>query len=383
MVLLALAEPYVNGNNGVYMITYVMSIFVKGQFVAVVGVDIDFNMLCDVVGAMKVYQDGYGFLFKDWQTGYFHPDAKGVELYFQPRFTVFGDGDLLHRSATESCLVHYDYQGVSMALAFTTLRNGMKLAITAPEREIYAGRRTMIFLVLAITVVVGLGSTLLAVKAAGRIVRPLQAIGEAARRMGRGEYDHHLADTGHDEISSLARHMNDTMERMRNYVGAMQKQAYQDELTSVKNVAAYDRKVYDLNQKISAGQAAFAVVMVDLNQLKEVNDRFGHEKGNIALQTLCRAVCRLYKHSPVYRIGGDEFVVILEGEDYDNRDALFQKVQAFERIRDLKASQPWTQLAASVGMAVYDQTCDAVYQAVFNQADTKMYEQKKHLAPRS
>ncbi len=375
-------EPYVNGNNGVYMIAYVMSIFVKGQFVAVVGVDINFNMLCDVVGAMKVYQDGYGFLFKDWQTVYFHPDAKGVEPYFQPRFTVFGDGDLLHRSATESRLVHYDYQGVSMALAFTTLRNGMKLAITAPEREIYAGRRTMIFLVLAITVVVGLGSILLAVKAAGRIVRPLQAIGEAARRMGRGEYDHHLADTGHDEISSLARHMNDTMERMRNYVGAMQKQAYQDELTSVKNVAAYDRKVYDLNQKISAGQAAFAVVMVDLNQLKEVNDRFGHEKGNIALQTLCRAVCRLYKHSPVYRIGGDEFVVILEGEDYDNRDALFQKVQAFERIRDLKASQPWTQLAASVGMAVYDQTRDAAYQAVFNRADTKMYEQKKHLAPR-
>lgn len=241
----------------------------------------------------------------------------------------------------------------------------------------------MIFLVLAITIVVGLGSTILAVKAADRIVRPLQDISAAARRLGRGEYDQHLTYTGHDEIGSLASHMNDTMERMRNYVGAMQKQAYQDELTSVKNVAAYDKKVYDLNQKISAGQAAFAVVMVDLNQLKEVNDRFGHEKGNIALQTLCRAVCRLYKHSPVYRIGGDEFVVILEGEDYDNRDALFQKVQAFERIRDLKAAQPWTQLAASVGMAVYDKTCDATYQAVFNRADARMYEQKQHLAPRT
>ncbi|CDF05363.1 diguanylate cyclase [Megasphaera elsdenii CAG:570] len=322
-------------------------------------------------------------MFKDGQTVYFHPDGKGIEPDFNPNFMILQNGDLLQRSATEQKLIHYEYKSISMALAFTTFRNGMKLAITAPADEIYAGRRTMIFLVLAITIVVGLGSTILAVKAADRIVRPLQDISAVARRLGRGEYDQHLTYTGHDEIGSLASHMNDTMERMRNYVGAMQKQAYQDELTSVKNVAAYDKKVYDLNQKISAGQAAFAVVMVDLNQLKEVNDRFGHEKGNIALQTLCRDVCRLYKHSPVYRIGGDEFVVILEGEDYDNRDALFQKVQAFERIRDLKAAQPWTQLATSVGMAVYDKTCDATYQAVFNRADARMYEQKQHLAPRT
>lgn len=376
-------EPYINGNNGVRMITYVMPIFVKGQFVAVAGVDIDFNVLCDVVGAMKAYQDGYGFLFKDGQTVYFHPDGKDVDPDFKPDFMILQNGDLLQRSATEQKLVHYEYKGVPMALAFTTFRNGMKLAITAPTDEIYAGRRTMIFLVLAITAAVGLGSTFLAVKAADRIVRPLQAIGEAACRLGRGEYDQPLDSSARDELGRLAGHMNDTMERMRQYVGSMKKQAYQDELTGVKNVAAYDMKVRALNRRIIQGQAAFAVVMVDLNQLKEVNDRFGHEKGNIALKILCQTICHLYKHSPVYRIGGDEFVVILEGEDYDNRDALFQKIQAFERIRDLKAAQPWTQLAASVGMAVYDQTCDAAYQAVFNRADTKMYEQKKHLAPRS
>ena len=169
----------------------------------------------------------------------------------------------------------------------------------------------MTFGILAVTVVIGLLSMLLAIRAANRIVRPLHDISEAARRLGRGEYDQPLDSTAQDEIGRLAGHMNDTMERMRKYVGAMQKQAYQDELTAVKNVAAYDRKVYDLNQKIAAGQAAFAVVMIDLNQLKEVNDRFGHEKGNIALQSLCQAVCHIYKHSPVYRIGGDEFVVIL------------------------------------------------------------------------
>lgn len=376
-------EPYINGNNGVRMITYAMPIFVKGQFVAVAGVDIDFNVLCDVVGAMKVYQDGYGFLFKDGQTIYFHPDGKGIELDFKPDFMILQNGDLLQRSATEQKLIHYEYKGIPMALAFTTFRNGMKLAITAPADEIYAGRRTMIFLVLAITIVVGLGSTILAVKAADRIVRPLQDISAAARRLGRGEYDQHLTYTGHDEIGSLASHMNDTMERMSQYVGSMKKQAYQDELTGVKNVTAYDMKVRGLNRRIVQGKAAFAVVMVDLNQLKEVNDRFGHEKGNIALKNLCHAICHLYKHSPVYRIGGDEFVVILEGEDYDNRDALFEKVQAFEHIRDIYGDQPWTQIAASAGMAVYDKTCDATYQAVFNRADARMYEKKQHLAPRT
>lgn len=188
-----------------------------------------------------------------------------------------------------------------------------------------------------LTVICGVSLTLtlvfgsLCVFLVDRIVRPLHDISEAARRLGRGEYDQPLDSTAQDEIGRLAGHMNDTMERMRKYVGAMQKQAYQDELTAIKNVAAYDRKVYDLNQKIAAGQAAFAVVMVDLNQLKDVNDRFGHEKGNIALQRLCQAVCRIYKHSPVYRIGGDEFVVILEGEDYAHRDALFEKVRAFEQ----------------------------------------------------
>lgn len=375
--------PYVNRDNDLRLISYVMPVFVQGQFVAIVGVDIDFDMLCDLVGSMKVYDSGYGFLFKDWQTFYFHPDGKEVSDDFKPRFDIVSHGDLLEQSATVSFLIHYYYQGVPMAMGFTTLKNGMKLGVTAPEREIYAGRQFMTFLVLIVTVVIGLLSTLLAIRAADRIVRPLHDISEAACRLGRGEYDQPLDSTAQDEIGRLAGHMNDTMERMRKYVGAMQKQAYQDELTAVKNVAAYDRKVYDLNQKIAAGQAAFAVVMVDLNQLKDVNDRFGHEKGNIALQRLCQAVCRIYKHSPVYRIGGDEFVVILEGEDYAQRDALFEKVRAFEHIRDLSAAQPWAQLATSVGMAVYDKTRDAAYQAVFNRADTKMYEQKQHLAPRA
>ena len=87
--------PYVNDNNGVRMISYVMPVFVQGQFVAVVGVDIDFNMLWDLVGNMKVYDSGYGFLFKDWQTCYFHPAGREVAYEFKPRFDIVSHGNLL------------------------------------------------------------------------------------------------------------------------------------------------------------------------------------------------------------------------------------------------------------------------------------------------
>ena len=66
---------------------------------------------------------------------------------FKPRFDIVSHGDLLEQSATVSFLIHYYYQGVPMAMGFTTLKNGMKLGVTAPEREIYAGRQFMTFLV--------------------------------------------------------------------------------------------------------------------------------------------------------------------------------------------------------------------------------------------
>ena len=127
--------PYVNDNNGVRMISYVMPVYVQGQFVAV---DIDFNMLCDLIGSMKVYDSGYGFLFKDWQTFYFHPDGREAAYEFKPRFDIVSHGELLEQSATDTHLIHYYYQGIPMAMGFATLKNGMKLGVTAPEREIYA-----------------------------------------------------------------------------------------------------------------------------------------------------------------------------------------------------------------------------------------------------
>ena len=376
-------EPYTNANNGGRMISYAIPVYVKGQFVGVVGIDLDFDYLCQTVDGIKVYESGGGILFRDLDT--FYSPLKGMEkmdakLHLVPAFGTSKDDALLNKTDTNGAVLHYYCEGTAMEMAFTTLRNGMKLGVTAPSSEIYAGRKIIICVVIILLFIVALASILIAMHAADRIVRPLKEIGEAAKRMGRGEYDKPLAYVQRDEIGLLAGHMNDTMTRMRDYVGAMKRQAYRDELTQVKNVAAYDYKISQLDKAIlSAAPLAFGVVMVDLNQLKLINDCFGHEKGNIAIKTLCQAVCRIYKHSPVYRVGGDEFVVLLEGEDYQNREALFAKVRAFENSRDMTADCPWAQLSASIGMAVYEPHRDKTYQDVFNRADAKMYACKQQL----
>ena len=147
--------------------------------------------------------------------------------------------------------------------------------------------------------------------------------------------------------------------------------AFQDGLTGVKNKNAQEDKIFEINSKIKAGHARFAVVMCDVNDLKNINDTFGHVRGDQAIRGACIALCHAFVHSPVYRIGGDEFVAILEGEDYDNRDKLF-KALAKKNITDESGH-----FSFSIGMATFQPGIDPNYQSVYNRADEAMYKMKK------
>lgn len=151
--------------------------------------------------------------------------------------------------------------------------------------------------------------------------------------------------------------------------------AYRDELTQVGNKNAYTRKINSLSRSIEKGTAKFAIAMIDLNNLKYINDYYGHESGDIYIKGSCEIVTRIFTHSPLYRIGGDEFVVIMIGEDYRNRDALVS--QAREEF--LKSYQntdvpPHERYCAAVGLAIYGEG-DTV-ESVFKRADQAMYAEK-------
>lgn len=157
--------------------------------------------------------------------------------------------------------------------------------------------------------------------------------------------------------------------------------ALQDALTHVKSKAAYDQMMEDLSRAIDNGEKpVFGIVMIDLNDLKKINDNYGHEKGDQYLIGSCMQICEVFSHSPVFRIGGDEFVVLLQGRDYENRAAMNVALnRAFTDSRTDMDREPWERYSAAAGMAVYTGAPGETAEMVFQTADERMYEDKQHM----
>ena len=169
------------------------------------------------------------------------------------------------------------------------------------------------------------------------------------------------------------------METMQQEITRANNLANKDALTGVRNKTAFDATTKTLDAEIAAGVAEFGVVMIDLNHLKTINDTYGHEKGDIYLKNGCRLICNTFTHSPVYRVGGDEFVVILKNVDFVSRDVLFKRFRQGMRA-DTYLSE-WECVSAAMGFAIYDPAQDKNLESVLARADKAMYEDKSAMEP--
>jgi len=152
-----------------------------------------------------------------------------------------------------------------------------------------------------------------------------------------------------------------------------QTEARIDALTGVKNKYAFIEAEERLDGRIAADdQLQFAIVMLDVNDLKTVNDTAGHQAGDQYLRHACKYVCDTFKRSPVFRVGGDEFAVIAQGNDYERIEELIEEVNA----HNIEASRTGG-IVVACGMAKFDH--DANVAAVIERADRAMYENKSRL----
>lgn len=152
-----------------------------------------------------------------------------------------------------------------------------------------------------------------------------------------------------------------------------------DALTHVKNRAAYELQLEEYRKKAGPkSKFTFGVVLFDVNNLKKINDELGHYSGDEYIKNACKLICTTYKNSPVYRIGGDEFVALLEGKVLAQKDELMETfITEMNKLRNSDLP-PEEKVSVAYGMAYMCDPSESVDDVV-KEADERMYETKKKM----
>ncbi|MDO5445759.1 MAG: transporter substrate-binding domain-containing protein [Eubacteriales bacterium] len=182
----------------------------------------------------------------------------------------------------------------------------------------------------------------------------------------------------HELTNTLLACMKQKTENMEEALKNSMAKASTDGLTRVKNMMAYTEAIADLTERINRGESPeFAVVMVDINNLKKVNDLYGHNTGDVFIKNCCDILSEEFNHSNVYRIGGDEFAIILRNVDYMNRkrrfESLLTRMKAASKIKSFDKGRA----SFAAGMAVFDPEKDLLVSEVLKRADEEMYKFKR------
>ena len=179
-----------------------------------------------------------------------------------------------------------------------------------------------------------------------------------------------------DEMEALSAKIHATQQELECYLRYVHAQAYTDSLTRVGNTNAYQEELLRLDEQIRSGAASFCAVVVDIDNLKSVNDRFGHACGDRIIRGAAQVIADVFGAERTFRIGGDEFLAIPLNMSEEEANARWEKlrdgVDAFNNSPD----HPAAQLAVSMGAAAYRPGVDSCFQEVFVRADEVMYENK-------
>ena len=261
-------------------------------------------------------------------------------------------------------------------MTFDTLRNGMKLVLCDKTSDVYADRVRAVAIILTLAAILEIIFIAVTTRLTAQIIKPLELLTIAAKKITSGQLDINLPAETNDEIGVLIRAFNTTAAHLRKYTSNMETLAYQDAMTKVKNPASYKMMAENLDRQIKKSIAQFAIIMFDLNNLKQINDLHGHKAGDSAIKIAAGIICRVFPYSSVFRIGGDEFVVVLQGIEYENRSNLLVEFDKQVKENKDKAVEKYEAVSIARGMSVFDPQVDKNYQQVFERADAAMYQNK-------
>lgn len=305
--------PYNVDGLGISMETYLSPIIVNGEYRGVVGMGVDFNSVVERVQSINSFESGYGFLTDAECRIMYHPTIEaGTDLMSTEDGDPAANASIIAGSTPTDEVLVYRYHDADKRMAVCALQNGMRLVLAVDASEIYANRDKLAWTLVLITIVAAVAFVAASIARSRRALQPLRELTIAAEKIADGDLDVEVPRSETREVMGLVRAYDRTVNELKDQIATIDDLAHRDALTGLLNKAAYNEIEDGLNRRIAAGENChFALAMLDVNGLKSVNDSQGHEAGDELLKRAAAAIVDAFGKTPVYRVGGDEFVVLM------------------------------------------------------------------------
>lgn len=362
----------------------------EGVVRGVAAADFDITGLYNEMVSLSLGDGAYSFVINQ-DREVISLDSTGVTA---TEFTGLTEGDVGRITSGRSGFletkdgfyVYAPLSRVSWTICAYVPRNIVLNGVRVVDRTI----RLSIFTFIAVAAIIILIVFIIANRLARSITFPMELLGQDMQIIADGDLDHVATAYRNDEIGDMSVRLNDMVDRLKSTLtklkdteeqaDAMAELASRDSLTGIRNKTAYDKYIQTNEESFLSGDEGFGFAMIDLNFLKKTNDTYGHDKGNVLIIKLCQTVCTIFDHSPVFRIGGDEFIVVLKGRDYQDIETLLKEFHStLEGFAKDPSLEPWEKVSAAIGYALYNKQTDSSIEDVFKRADEAMYECKTRM----
>lgn len=267
-------DPYLNANIDVYMISYVVPIFIDGESVGIIGMDIKFDTFTDVLDSADAIKNGYAFLSDEQGNIMYHKELEmGTSMMDQGLDLIVAK---LTQPEQEMVTQGYTWNGTKKDMCYTTLVNGMKFILTVPKAEFLAQEKKMQKLIfigaviaMAVAAVVGFFISI-------SLTKPIRQIDTIVGETAKFNFVHYKSSESlykkKDETGNMAKSLHDMRDSLRGMVGNI-RQAYMDMADSMEQLSVTTEKVNHMSEDNSATTQELAAAMQETaDTMEDVNN---------------------------------------------------------------------------------------------------------------
>lgn len=299
-----------------WLFSYLVPIYKAGTLIGVLGMDIPVETLSSLVGSIQVYDTGFACLFDEEGRIVYHPDYEIGSTLDETDLPL--KGEEFRKDSSKEELIRYTADGERRQLSFSTLSNGMKLAIVAPESEINASWARLVRIIVLITAGAIAFYAVLVLIVMGILTRPLQRLTAASKKLAAADYDVELSYEGRDEVGLLTSAFRQMRDQIKNYIEDLNRQICTDALTGLPNMGHFFSLSKEERVRLLEEGKRPVMLYFNLVGLKHYNRQYGFEEGNRLLVEFAGILADMYGKNCSSRFSQDHFAAVTDEQGLED-----------------------------------------------------------------